>query len=84
MHRPNFINNAEVGGKVWLFWDDEPKFELVAMSDQALSGWFICGNIRVMVTIVYASCFWVTRLELWDHICGLDMGSWPAFFGGGF
>lgn len=57
MHRPNFINDADVGGKIWLFWNDELEFGCVAMSDQALSGWFVCGNVRVLVTTVYASCF---------------------------
>lgn len=34
----NFVNNDEVGGKFWLFWDENLEFELVSLSNQAVSG----------------------------------------------
>ncbi|KAF5450310.1 hypothetical protein F2P56_030673 [Juglans regia] len=51
------------------------------MSDQALAGWFVCGNVRVLAVFVYASCFRRKRLELWDFLRALDAGTCPFFVG---
>lgn len=80
----NFVNNAEVGGKVWLFWDDSLDFEFISMTDQVLSGWFVFGNVKVLVSNVYASCFQRKRRELWEYLCDLDADGGPLFVGGDF
>lgn len=77
-----FVNNAKVGGKIWLFWDAEMDFEMSSLSDQAISGWFIQGRCRVFVTLVYASCFSRKRLELWDFLKDQDPCDSPWFIGG--
>lgn len=64
MKLSSFINNAEVGGKFWIFWVKDLDFELLAMSNQAISGWFVHGSYFILVTFVYASCFRVKRVEL--------------------
>lgn len=65
---PCFVNNVYMGGKIWLFWTKEIKFELISISDQVVSGWFSLGSCRVLSTFVYASCFQLNRLELWDFL----------------
>ncbi|KAF5465236.1 hypothetical protein F2P56_015261 [Juglans regia] len=75
-------NNAEVGGKIWLFWAEELKFELISMSDQALSGWFIHGMCRVLATFVYASGFRVKWLDLRDFLKGKNSCGLPWFIVG--
>ncbi|XP_042968952.1 uncharacterized protein LOC122301611 [Carya illinoinensis] len=84
MKLPSFANNVGVGGKIWLFWEDEIDFEFIAMSDQAISGWFIKENKKILVTLVYASCFREKRLELWDFLRGQNSGGSPWFVGGDF
>lgn len=83
MRLPNYFNNGEVGGKIWIFWDAEFEFEMKSMLDQAVSGWFVHGNCRVLVTFVYASCFRRKRVEMWEFLklhdaCGLP---WFILFG---
>lgn len=79
---PNFFNNAEVGGKIWIFWADGLDFEVIAVSDQAISGWFVHGNCRVLATFVYASCFRIKRLELCEFLCGQNANGFLWFVGG--
>lgn len=52
LHLRSFMNNVEVGGKIWLFWAEEFEFELISVSDQAISGWFSYGNCRVNIFCV--------------------------------
>ncbi|XP_042972861.1 uncharacterized protein LOC122304669 [Carya illinoinensis] len=82
---PNFCNNVEAGGKVWLFWADGIEFQLHSVMTQALSGWFSLGNSRVLATFIYASCFQEQRRVLWSYLQDLDGGdNIPCFLGGDF
>ncbi|XP_042964506.1 uncharacterized protein LOC122298703 [Carya illinoinensis] len=81
---PSFVNNAEVGGKIWLFWASEVDFQLTACSDQAISGWFVFGSTRIFSSFVYASCFREKRVELWDYLRVQDPQGQPWFIGGDF
>lgn len=42
---PNSFNNAPVGGKVWLFWMSDFDFEVVSVSDKAIIGWLVRGDV---------------------------------------
>lgn len=84
MKLPSFLNNAMVGGKIWIFWDADLEFELIDMTDQAISGWFVHGNRRVLITFVYASCFRAKGVELWDFLKIPNSGGRPWFIGGDF
>lgn len=84
MKLTSFVNNAKVGGKIWLFWDGELEFDLVSLSDQAVSGCFSHGNLQVLATFVYASCFRNKRLEPWEFLGAQDLGCCPWFIGGDF
>ncbi|KAG2685520.1 hypothetical protein I3760_10G128900 [Carya illinoinensis] len=82
---PNFCNNVEAGGKVWLFWANDIEFQLHSVMAQALSGWFSIGNSRVLTTFIYASCFQEQRRVLWTYLQDLDGGdNIPWFLGGDF
>ncbi|XP_042969044.1 uncharacterized protein LOC122301721 [Carya illinoinensis] len=82
---PNFYNNVEEGGKVWLFWANGIEFQLHSVMAQALSGWFSLGNSRVLATFIYASCFQDQRRVLWNYLKDLDGGdNIPWFLGGDF
>ncbi|KAG2664279.1 hypothetical protein I3760_16G074400 [Carya illinoinensis] len=81
---PSCVNNAEVGGKIWLFWAAEVDFQLTACSDQAISSWFVFGSRRIFSSFVYASCFREKGLELWDYLRLQDPQGQPWFIEGDF
>ncbi|XP_042972959.1 uncharacterized protein LOC122304761 [Carya illinoinensis] len=80
----SFVNNSDVGGKIWLFWADDLEFEMSSCSDQAISGWFSYGSARILCSFVYASCFREKRVELWDYLRLQDPHGFPWLIGGDF
>lgn len=48
-----------------------------------MSGWFLLGNLRVLVTFVCASCFQRKCIEVWDFLNGHDLVRCPWFIEGG-
>lgn len=45
--KPSFSNNLFH----WIAYIDFGCFEIVTMSDQVLSGWFVSGSVRVLVSM---------------------------------
>lgn len=84
MKLSSFLNNAGVGGEIWMFWDADLEFEFIDMSNQAINGWFVHGNFRVFTTFVHASCFRAKRVELWDFLKMQNSSGLPWFIGGDF
>ncbi|KAK3219916.1 hypothetical protein Dsin_013886 [Dipteronia sinensis] len=80
----HFISNENQGGKLWLFWNDINAFEVISITTQMVSGWFIKDGQRMLVTFVYAKCSYVKRRELWRHLEESQVSDYPWLVLGDF
>ncbi|KAF5475816.1 hypothetical protein F2P56_007582 [Juglans regia] len=64
----NHCSNAEMGGKLWVFWSESYEFEVLCMSNQMITGWVRNGVENFLVTFVFAKCNPVERRGLWDSL----------------
>lgn len=64
----HYASNVAEGAKIWMFWNNELSFSLTSSSDQMISGWFSLGNVQVLTSFVYASCFQRRRRKLWEQL----------------
>ncbi|XP_035541716.1 uncharacterized protein LOC118344703 [Juglans regia] len=73
----NFCSNAEMGGKIWVFWYELYEFDVLCMSNQMITGWVRNGVDNLLVTFVYEKCNTVERRGLWDRLKTICMeGPW--------
>ncbi|KAK6789471.1 hypothetical protein RDI58_013271 [Solanum bulbocastanum] len=54
--------------KIWVFWEDVWKGELVRDNGQCLTIKFNKNSMKVLITTVYVRCDSLERLELWDKL----------------
>lgn len=53
---PNFCSNEARGGKFWVMWSNQIKFDMISMSNQAILSWIVRNEVHVLITFVYAKC----------------------------
>ncbi|KAG5629570.1 hypothetical protein H5410_001287 [Solanum commersonii] len=54
--------------KIWLFWVDDWKGEVVRDNGQHLTVKFSSNSFEVLITTVYTRCATIKRLELWEEL----------------
>ncbi|KAH0667944.1 hypothetical protein KY285_029150 [Solanum tuberosum] len=70
---------ANSAGKIWIFWDEDFKGQLILDTTQQLTIKLSQYNTSVLVTAVYAKCSNEERRELWAdlvHIAEETDNSW--------
>lgn len=74
---PLFCSNADMGGKLWLFWKENTVFNVMTKMDQMITGWFSFLGSKVLVTFIYANCSQVERRDLWQSLEDINVKSCP-------
>ncbi|KAK4708984.1 hypothetical protein R3W88_029909 [Solanum pinnatisectum] len=54
--------------KIWLFWVDDWKGQVVRDNGQYLTVKFSRNSFEVLITTIYARCAAIKRLELWEEL----------------
>ncbi|KAF5450314.1 hypothetical protein F2P56_030677 [Juglans regia] len=65
-----FYSNEGAGGKISILWRAPYDFEVVSVSTQMVTGWFVFDGTRTLVSFVYAKCTQLDRRELWEQLVG--------------
>lgn len=54
--------------KIWIFWDDDWKGELISNNIQQITMSFDTGILKILISAVYARCDALDRLELQENL----------------
>ncbi|KAK4710274.1 hypothetical protein R3W88_004787 [Solanum pinnatisectum] len=54
--------------KIWIFWEEGWNVQIIKDSGQQVTMSVICNNVEFLLTVVYARCSSMERLELWDEM----------------
>lgn len=63
---------ANCSRKIWYFWIEEWEAELLKDTIQQVTIKFKNNNKQIVVSIGYARCSSVERLELWENLSCMD------------
>lgn len=61
----NFVTNFEEDSKIWIFWNDNVRIEVVSVSSQSCNLKVLFREKTWLASIVYAKCNVPLRRELW-------------------
>ncbi|XP_040994354.1 uncharacterized protein LOC121240898 [Juglans microcarpa x Juglans regia] len=78
------LKEADVGGKIWVFWKDEMDVQFVLMGSQYLSLRIKDGSAHFLGNFVYAKCNRIERQLLWEELNSDRIGVEPCLFAGDF
>ncbi|KAF5468243.1 hypothetical protein F2P56_012410 [Juglans regia] len=84
LHFDSCISNVDVGGKIWIFWDNVRDVQVVRTSLQFISLRVNTGSYQFLCNIVYAKCNMYERKVLWEDLSSHSLGSEPCLFAGDF
>ncbi|KAH0744967.1 hypothetical protein KY290_032960 [Solanum tuberosum] len=76
---------CNISAKIWVFWDDDWRGEVLSDSIQQISLKLSKNNVEMICTAVYARCDALERLELWEELEALSVNiNIPWTVGGDF
>lgn len=77
--------NCNVYAKIWVFWEDDGRGEVLRDSMQQVALKLSKNNVEMICTAVYARCNALERLELWEELEDLSVNiNIPRMVGGDF
>ncbi|XP_035544614.1 uncharacterized protein LOC118348003 [Juglans regia] len=79
-----FYSNEGAGGKIWILWIAPYDFEVVSVSTQMVTGWFVLDGTRTLVSFVYMKCTQLDQRELWEQLVGCRAAGDPWIVMGDF
>ena len=69
-----FCFNTLAERNIWILWDEKVQLNVLIEHAQVLTVELTFMNTEVFwISVVYASCDYVLRRSLWDHLIGVDM-----------
>lgn len=71
-------------GKIWLFWNNGWVGSVLQDSTQQITMKFCMATKTFYITLVYARCTALERLELWQELESLNYRNCPWMIGGDF
>ncbi|XP_042944788.1 uncharacterized protein LOC122278670 [Carya illinoinensis] len=78
------VSNEDVGGKIWLMWKDDTNLVVQAMGDQFITVKMVENSKTILMTIVYAKCYYQDRRRLWRDLEVTNLQNVPWIVVGDF
>lgn len=73
-----------MGGKLWLMWKHEVNFVVHDMGDQFITFSMLENLNTILVTVVYAKCYYQERRRLWNYLEDMITNNMPWIVLGDF
>ncbi|XP_042980144.1 uncharacterized protein LOC122310314 [Carya illinoinensis] len=78
------VSNEDMGGKIWLLWKNETNVVVQAMGDQSITITMVENSKTILMTIVYAKCYYQERRRLWRDLEVTNLQNVPWIVVGDF